>query len=71
MQRDKSYRWLALLLALLFVTPLASWAREAEELLAEINRLPPKEREVKLIEGAKKEGSLNWYGNIEIIRKQR
>ncbi|MBI2348825.1 MAG: hypothetical protein HYV05_09255, partial [Deltaproteobacteria bacterium] len=38
-------------------------AASVEELLAEINKLPPKERQGRLEEGAKKEGVLSVYSN--------
>lgn len=47
--------------------PSFSRAAGVEEALSGINRLSPKEREAKLIAGAKKEGSLIWYGNIEAV----
>ena len=34
-----------------------------EQLLAEINKLPPQERQTRLEEGAKKEGNLTVYSN--------
>ena len=64
-QRHRNCLWTGLLLVLFVVIPCLSWARDAEELLAELNHLSPKEREKRVIEGAKQEGSLNWYGNIE------
>ncbi|HEY2990420.1 MAG TPA: extracellular solute-binding protein [Candidatus Binatia bacterium] len=47
-----------------------AFAASAEELLAEINKLPASERQKRLEEGAKKEGSLTVYSNqgIETIR---
>jgi iron(III) transport system substrate-binding protein len=47
-----------------------AWGASAEELLAEINKLPVQERQRRLEEGAKKEASLTVYSNqgLETIR---
>ena len=36
-----------------------------ESPIEKLRRLPPKERETRLIEGAKREGEVMWYGNWE------
>ena len=57
----------ALFLAIFFFLPtLASLSRaqNVEELLDKINRLPPSERQQRLIEGARKEGELVWYSTM-------
>lgn len=41
-------------------------AASVEELLAEVNKLPPQERQRRLEEGAKKEGNLTVYSNSGI-----
>lgn len=65
MQSNGCGFWLMILACIL----APSWVRAAdvEEAMSKINRLSPREREAKLIEGAKKEGSLIWYGNIEAV----
>jgi iron(III) transport system substrate-binding protein len=67
----KNFFWLCILLLPLALALRSSSARDAEEVLGELNRLSPKEREMKFVEEAKKEGALNWYGNIEIITMGR
>jgi iron(III) transport system substrate-binding protein len=59
---------IAAALAALFSAPAV--AASAEDVLAEINKLPASERQKRLEEGAKKEGSLTVYSNqgIETIR---
>ena len=57
----------ALLLAILFCFPPRASvvrAQSVEELLDKINRLPPNERQKRLIEGARKEGELVWYSTM-------
>jgi iron(III) transport system substrate-binding protein len=44
--------------------PAAALAQSVEELLDKINRLPPAERQQRLIEGARKEGELVWYSTM-------
>ena len=54
-----------LLAAVWFYAAFAPPAESAtvEQLLAEINKLPPQERQTRLEEGAKKEGNLTVYSN--------
>jgi iron(III) transport system substrate-binding protein len=64
---------LLVLSTLAWIAGLASspaWSASAEDLLAEINKLPIQERQRRLEEGAKKEGSLTVYSNqgFETIR---
>lgn len=57
----------ALVLTIFFSLPtLASLGRaqNVEELLDKINRLPPSERQQRLIEGARKEAELVWYSTM-------
>ncbi|MBI2988012.1 MAG: extracellular solute-binding protein [Deltaproteobacteria bacterium] len=44
---------------------LCSLLQAQESPIEKIRRLPPKEREARLIEGAKREGEVMWYGNWE------
>lgn len=56
--------WPKLLAALLVVCGCAAAAdaSSVEETLAEINKLPPAERQKRLEEGAKREGAFKYYG---------
>ena len=42
-------------------TPARLQAQNEEKLLDEINQLPETERQTRLVNGAKKEGTVNWY----------
>ena len=44
---------------------LAASLHAQESPIEKLRRLPPKERETRLIEGAKREGEVMWYGNWE------
>lgn len=58
-----------LVLILSLIVPFSAWAN-MEKFLATLNQLPPAEREQKLIEGAKKEGTVMLYSStgLEEIR---
>jgi len=48
-------------LSLLCVSVPRSWAQNQEATLDEINKLPESERQARLVNGAKKEGTVTWY----------
>ena len=54
-------RRLAALLVLFLLWPTPLFAQTEEKLLDDINQLPEAERQSRLINGAKKEGAVNWY----------
>ena len=63
---------LLLLLAasfLSFASP--TYAKSAGETLADYSRLPEKERESKIVEGAKREGKMIYYGTTAVDHIQR
>ena len=70
---DNSLRFsLLLLLAasfLSFASP--TYAKSAGETLADYSRLPEKERESKIVEGAKREGKMIYYGTTAVDHIQR
>src|SRR2546426_76998 len=51
--------------------PLPSYSKSAGEILSEYNRLPDKERESKILEGAKREGKMIYYGTTAVDHIQR
>ena len=58
---------------LLFFTVLAlasnalpSYAKSAGEIISDYGRLPEKEREAKILEGAKREGKMVYYGTTAV-----
>src|SRR5262245_58875327 len=60
-------RTLSLLATLLLQTSGNAWSQtDAESALAKINSLPAKERQDALIAGARKEGTVEWYGSLLI-----
>jgi len=60
-------RTLSLLAVLLLQTSGNAWSQtDAESALAKINSLPAKERHDVLIAGARKEGTVEWYGSLLI-----
>ena len=52
---------LALALPLLCVSVPQSWAQNQEATLDEINKFPESERQARLVNGARKEGTVTWY----------
>lgn len=75
-QNNGRVRVWGLLLALWFVglhslLPGLSHARSAAEVLKTYERLTGKEREAKLIEGAKREGKMVYYGSTAIDHSKR
>ena len=50
---------------------LPSYAKSAGEILSDYGRLPNKEREVKILEGAKREGKMVYYGTTAVDHIQR
>ncbi|HEX2931578.1 MAG TPA: extracellular solute-binding protein [Candidatus Binatia bacterium] len=66
------YSLLALLSFALSAAPSdAAVARPAEEIWKSLEKLPPGEREKKLIEGARSEGEMVWYTNSGIENATR
>jgi hypothetical protein len=64
--------FLSLLLAVAFVSSaLPSYGKTAGETLADYSRLPEKERESKIFEGAKREGKMIYYGTTAVDHIQR
>lgn len=57
--------------ALFIAIALPCFGRSAGEILQDYSRLPDKEREGKLIEGAKREGKLVYYGTTAVDHIQR
>ena len=51
------------LIGVLATVPLSAYAATPEDLLAQINKLSPAERQKRLEEGAKKEGNVVVYSN--------
>src|SRR4249920_1803395 len=65
---------LLLLLAasvLSFASSTSTYAKSAGETLADYSRLPDKEREIKIVEGAKREGKMIYYGTTAVDHIQR
>src|SRR5437870_3004973 len=54
-------------LFIFFAGPLA--AQTEERLLDDINQLPEAERQARLVNGAKKEGSVTWYVEMRNFRR--
>jgi iron(III) transport system substrate-binding protein len=52
---------LAFALPLLCVSVPRSWAQNQEATLDEINKFPEPERQARLVNGARKEGTVTWY----------
>ena len=50
---------------------LPSYAKSAGEILSGYDRLPEKEREAKILEGAKREGKMVYYGTTAVDHIQR
>jgi iron(III) transport system substrate-binding protein len=69
MALKKFLSWATAALLLLYATVLAVQAASVESFLSEINRLPPAERQKRLEEGARREGSFVHYSvsNAELI----
>lgn len=66
LDRVRSFQITSLTFSLLLLFALPLFSAESPELLFEkINKLPAKERERFLLEGARKEGEVMWYGNWE------
>src|ERR687890_293114 len=57
--------------ALFIATALPSFGKSAGEILQDYSRLPDKEREGKILEGAKREGKLVYYGTTAVDHIQR
>jgi len=51
----------AALMLFFALAPTSLYAQSEEKLLDEINQLPEAERQTRLVNGAKKEGAVNWY----------
>jgi iron(III) transport system substrate-binding protein len=64
-------RVLLLVLTALFSFPLPGSCRTAGEILGDYSRLADKEREGKILEGAKREGKLVYYGTTAVDHIQR
>jgi hypothetical protein len=64
-------RILLLVLTALFSFPLPGSCRTAGEILGDYSRLADKEREGKILEGAKREGKLVYYGTTAVDHIQR
>ena len=63
----KVFRTFSLLAVLVLQTSGNVWGQtDAESALGKINSLPPKERHDALIAGARKEGTVEWYGSLLI-----
>ena len=63
---------LLLLLAATFLSFASpTYAKSAGETLADYSRLPEKERESKIVEGAKREGKMIYYGTTAVDHVQR
>jgi iron(III) transport system substrate-binding protein len=63
----RAIRTFSLLAVLLLRTSGNAWSQtDAESTLAKINSLPPTERHDALITGARKEGTVEWYGSLLI-----
>ena len=60
----------AAMLAVYFAGASAS-AQTSEDIWRGLEKLPPAEREKKLVEGAKKEGEMVWYTNSGIENATR
>jgi iron(III) transport system substrate-binding protein len=58
-----------LVLALALISPVSAWA-DVDQILSPLSKLPPAERQRRLVEGAKKEGEVVLYSSsgIEEIR---
>ncbi|MBI2351776.1 MAG: extracellular solute-binding protein [Deltaproteobacteria bacterium] len=72
-RRSREYllRVLLLLLTALISFPLPGFCKTAGEILGEYSRLADKEREAKILEGAKRESKLIYYGTTAIDHIQR
>jgi hypothetical protein len=51
--------------------PLPSHSKSAGEVLSDYNRLPEKDREAKILEGAKREAKVVYYGTTAVDHVQR
>jgi iron(III) transport system substrate-binding protein len=51
--------------------PLPSHSKSAGEVLSDYNRLPEKDREAKILEGAKREAKMVYYGTTAVDHVQR
>jgi iron(III) transport system substrate-binding protein len=73
LQLRKLHRFLLLLLTIAaFISiPRSSYGKTAGEILKDYGGLPEKERESKILEGAKREGKLVYYGTTAIDHIQR
>ncbi len=69
---DQRVHWLRIFVGFAILCGLASPAhgKTVEELLAEVNKLPPRERQRRLEEGARREGVLKFYSisNAVLLR---
>ncbi|HWH76374.1 MAG TPA: hypothetical protein VNT76_03340, partial [Candidatus Binatus sp.] len=61
MRRPPLTIWLIIFAAAYLLAPALLKAQSEEKLLDEINQLAESERQSRLVAGAKKEGSVNWY----------
>jgi len=75
---NRGERKIPLPVLLLFFTVLAftlnalpSYAKSAGEILSDYGRLPDKEREAKILEGAEREGKMVYYGTTAVDHIQR
>ena len=76
LSNGKRGNWLPILLLLFTASAFASnalpsYARSAGEILSDYSRLPDKEREAKILQGAKREGKLVYYGTTAVDHIQR
>ena len=51
--------------------PLPGYSKSAGEVLSDYSRLPEREREAKILEGAKREGKMVYYGTTAVDHIQR
>jgi iron(III) transport system substrate-binding protein len=58
-------------LAVLPYHPLPANAQSPEEIWKSLEKIPPAEREKKLVDGAKKEGEMIWYTNTGVENANR
>src|ERR1043166_208328 len=68
--RVETRLFFALTFLISLLRPDVSFSKTVEEILAEVNRLTPSERQKKLEDGARKEGSLKFASNESLDRIQ-